>query len=81
MEKLLKIVEKPSSTELAIDAGRLKFFNSKLKIWDYTKISIREFQKLLFDDRSNILKKFYMSAKYSVGAGKISFSFSVLGCF
>ena len=81
MEKLLKIVEKPSSAELAVDTDRLKILNSKLKVWDYAKISVGEFQKLLFDDRSNILKKFYMSAKYSVGAGKISFSFSVLGCF
>ena len=31
MEEFLKIVEEPLSTEVAIDADRLKFFNSKLK--------------------------------------------------
>ena len=44
-------------------------------MWDYTKVLAVEFQKLLFDDRSSILKKYYvdMTAKCSVGAGKKCF--------
>ena len=73
MEQLLKIVEEPTpANEVEIDAEKLKFYNSQLKVWDYAKISAVEFQKLSFDDRSNILKKYYvdMTAKYSAGAGK-----------
>ena len=45
----------------------------KVNIWDYDKISAGDFQKLSFDDRASILKNCYsdMSAKYSVGAGKM----------
>ena len=89
MEEFLKIVKEPSSNEVVIDADKLKFFNSQLKVWEYAKISAAEFQKLSFDDRSSILKKYYvdMSAKYSVGAVKMfTVSFLamfelVLGCF
>ena len=39
-------------------------------MWDYAKILAIEFQKLSFDNRSSILKKYYvdMTAKYSAGA-------------
>ena len=78
MEEFLKIVEEPSSTEVPFDADRLKCFNSKLKVWGYAKTSAVDSQKLSFGDRSSILKKYYvdMSAKYLVGGGKISFTFS-----
>ena len=49
MEQFLRIVEEPSSsasTEVSIDADRLKFFNSKMKTWDYAKISADDFHKL-----------------------------------
>lgn len=57
---------------MEIDAGKLKFYNSQLKVWKYAKNSGAEFQKLSFDYRSSILKKYYVdvTAKYSAGAGK-----------
>ena len=69
-------MEKPlssSSTEVSIDVDRLKFFNSKMKIWDYAKISADNVHKLSFDDRFSILKNYYldMSVKYYFGAGKM----------
>ena len=41
-------------------------------MWDYAQILTSELQKLSFDSKTSILKKYYvdMLAKYSVGAGK-----------
>ena len=38
-----------------MDPEKLKFFTSKLKIWDYEKISALELQNLSFEDKSKIL--------------------------
>ena len=70
MEEFLNIVEELSSTEVANDPDIFKFlmFNSKFKVWDYAKILAGEFQKLSCDDRSSILRKYYVDtpAKYLV---------------
>ena len=60
------------SNQVEIDAEKLKFYNSQLKVWKYAKNSAAEFQKHSFDYRSSILKKYYVdvTAKYSAGAGK-----------
>ena len=74
MENFLRMVEQPApSQKVATHGERLKFFNIKLKIWDYAKISSSDYQKLSFEDKSSILKSYYvdMSAKYSFGAGII----------
>ena len=47
MEKYLTIVEKPSSTTAEINEYRLKFFNSKVKIWKYADISQVDYQNPL----------------------------------
>lgn len=47
MEKFLRIVEKPSPSEISIDSDRLKFCNTKLQIWDYANVSFEEYQKFL----------------------------------
>ena len=78
MEKFLQIVEptaKPDEVEM--DSEKSKFFNSKLKVWDFAKISSSEFQNLSFDDKSNLLKKYYVEilAKYSESNGKLFFLF------
>ena len=67
---------------MEIDPEKLRFFNTQLKVWEYAKILGAEFQKLSFDDRSSILKKYYVyrCTKYSVGAGKV-FSVSFLAVF
>ena len=74
MENFLIMVEQPApSQEVEIDGERLQFFNTKLKIWDYAKISSSDYQKLSFENKSSILKSYYvdMSAKYSFGTGII----------
>lgn len=47
MEKFLRIVEKPSPSEINIDSDRLKVCNTKLQIWDYANVSFEEYQKFL----------------------------------
>ena len=73
MKEFLRILEDPlpSSAEVTIDVDSLKIFNTKVKIWEYAKISASDFQKLSFDDRASILKNYYsdMSSKCYVGAG------------
>lgn len=49
------------SNQVEIDAEKLKFYNSQLKVWKYAKNSAAEFQKHSFDYRSSILKKNIMS--------------------
>ena len=58
-----------------MDPEKLKFLNSKLKVWDFAKISSSEFKSLSFDKKSSLLKKYYieMSAKYTEGKGKLFF--------
>lgn len=73
MEDFLRIVEETLTTLSAfnIDAEKLKFFNTKLKIWDYSGLSFADYQKLLIDKRSSILRKCYsdMCKRYSIGVG------------
>ena len=74
MEKFLQIVEPTTQPdEMEMDPEKLNFFNSKLKVWDFAKVSSSEFQNLLFDNKSSLLKKYYveMLAKYSDGKGKL----------
>ena len=76
MEKFLQIVQTPTQpAEVEMDPERLKFFNSKLKVWDFAKISVSEFRNLPFDDKWSILKKYYvdMLSKYFDSKGKIIF--------
>ena len=74
MEEFLRIVEEPTSTstEVEIDPEKLNFFTSKLKIWDYIKISALEFQNLSFEDKCKILTNYYteMSSKCFLNTGK-----------
>ena len=74
MEKFLLFVEPAAQAdELEMDPEKLKFFNSKLKVWDFPKISLSKFQSLSFDDKSNLLKKYYveMLARYTEGKDEI----------
>ena len=73
MEKFLQIVEAPvQPNEVEMDPEKLNFFNSKLKVWNFAKISSSEFQNLPFDNKSSILIKYYvnMLSKYSDGKGE-----------
>ena len=65
METFRQIVESTAQTDE--NAEKLNFFNSMLKVWDFAKISSSEFQSLSFDNKSSLLKKYYveMLAKYT----------------
>ena len=43
MKNLLKIVEEPSSAVIDTDADKLKFFTTKVKIWDYASLSLSNY--------------------------------------
>ena len=47
MADFLRIVEEPSQpqVEMQIDASKLKFFNTRVKIWDYDRLSFSDYQK------------------------------------
>ena len=55
------------------DDEKLKFFTTKVKTWDYAKISLSGYQRLSVDDRSSVLRNYYedMSENYLVGSCKI----------
>ena len=44
-EKLLHL--EPSSSSMEMNEGKLKFFTSKIKIWDYANLSKVEYKSLL----------------------------------
>ena len=61
MEKLLAFITPTAQPdEVEMDSEKLKFFNIKLKVWDFAKISPSEFRSLSFDDKSLLLKKYYV---------------------
>ena len=68
MEEFLRVIQEPvsTSTEAEMDPENLKIFTSKLKIWDYTKVSAREFQNRFFENKSKIFREYSaeMSTKY-----------------
>ena len=69
------VVPSAQPDKVEMDPEKLKFFNSKLKVWDFAKISLSEFQSFSFDNKSSLLKKYCieMSAKYTEGKGKLFF--------
>ena len=81
-KKLRRIIFDQTTAQHQQHLFSIFFFNSQLKVWEYAKISTAKFEKLLFDDRSSILKKYYvdMCTKYLVGADKM-FSVSFLVAF
>ena len=57
MENLLRIVEQDSVVEDQIDEDRLKFFTSKVKIWDYFSISQQNVLSFSLEECTSMLKK------------------------
>lgn len=58
-----------------MDPEKLNFSNSKLKVLDFAKILSSELQSLSFDNKSSLLKKYYVErlARYTEDKGKIIF--------
>ena len=57
MENLLRIVEQDSVVEDQINEDRLKFFTSKVKIWDYFGISQQNVLSFSLEKCTSMLKK------------------------
>ena len=82
MEHFLQMVEEPFQQQVETDEAKLKYFISKVKIWDYTCLGLNDNQKLSVEDRSSVLKNYYleMRSRYSDGTGKVLLVFICL-CF
>ena len=75
MDRFLSMVEKQSEQEVHIDETKLREFLSKVKVWDYVKISYNDYQKLSVADRSSILKNYYHDMRKKFGSGEHLFFF------
>ena len=73
MERFLSMVEEKSQQDVYIDEVKLREFLSKVKIWDYVKISYNEYQNLSIADRSSILKNYYSDMCKNYVSGKLFF--------
>ena len=60
-----------------IDEAKLKYFIDRVKVWDYACLSLQDYQRLSVENRSSILKNYYleMCSKYSNGSGILPFIF------
>lgn len=56
------------------------WFKTMLKIWDYTNVSFKEYQKLSFDDRSTIPRNYYSEISIYIEV-EIYFLYFWLGFF
>lgn len=68
----MRIVEQDSAAEDQIDEDRLKFCISKVKFWDYLRISQQKLSSIILEERTSLLKIYYrdLDAKFQV-SGKI----------
>ena len=76
MDNLLSILE-DNSAEQEIDETRLKYFTSKIKIWDYFNLPRQKLVSLSTEERSTMLKIYYndLNSKYSAGKSLILLCF------
>ena len=58
MEHFLSIVE-GNSAEEEINEERLKYFTSKIKIWDYFSLSQQKLASPSTEEKSSMLKRYY----------------------
>ena len=72
MDGLLSIVEEPSAPEIEIDENRLREFLSRVKIWDFIKISQNEYQALSAAESFSLLKDYQIKMSQKYGSGKHS---------
>ena len=82
MEKFLQIVEPTTQPdELKMDPEKSNFFDSKLKVRDFAKISSSEFQNLSFDDKSSLFKKYYAEMLANIQRVKVNYFFAFVWLF
>ena len=72
MDNLLSIVEENSAEE-EISGSRLKYFKTKIKIWDYFNMTKQKFVSLPTEECSSMLKRYYFELNSKYSTGKILF--------
>ena len=80
MNNLLSIVEENSAEE-EINENRLKYFTSKIKIWDYFNKTHQKFVLLSTEERSSMLKRYHFDLNSKCLAGKSLFFVAILLLF
>ena len=53
------MLEDPRSSVLATDEEKLKFFNSKVSIWDHFSISENSYKSFSVEERKSMLSRYY----------------------
>ena len=56
MEKLLGMLEVPRQQKKVIDESKLRYFISKISIWDYFCISEHTYKNLPVEEKESILQ-------------------------
>ena len=56
MEKLLGMLEVPRQQKKVIDESKLRYFISKISIWDYFRISEHAYKNLPVEEKESILQ-------------------------
>ena len=69
IDRFLSIVQE-SSPEIEINKEKLKYFTSKIKIWDYFQITQQHFLSLSEEEKTAILKKYYRELESRQSTGK-----------
>ena len=80
MDNFLSIVEENSAEE-EINESRLKYFTSKIKIWDYFNQTHQKFVLLSTEERSSMLKRYHFDLNSKYLAGKSLFFVAILLLF
>ena len=53
------MLEDPRSSVLATDEEKLKFFSSKVSIWDHFSISENSYKSFSVEERKSMLNRYY----------------------
>ena len=78
MENLLNLVENPQPQ--VIDEEKIRFFTTKISIWDYFSMHEASYKSLSVEEKSAILKRYYveLDLKYCGGKKETDNLFSLL---
>ena len=58
MNKFLRLLEKPQP-EVVTDEKKLKYFISKVSIWDYFSLKEQAYKYSLVEKKTNVLNRYY----------------------
>ena len=58
MEKLLGMLEIPQQQKVVIDESKLRYFISKISIWDYFRISEHAYKNLPVEEKESMFNRY-----------------------